>query len=133
MVSYFYAGTQWATKKGNPAGVDPDNACGKKVAVQTSTVQVDDLTARSKKCTEAGKPAITHRPVPGSGRGHRRRRVAARTTPCWPTRRSMAYAVKKTNGQLEKLGEIYDSAPYGYVVAKDQRVRQRDHRAPCRH
>jgi polar amino acid transport system substrate-binding protein len=31
-----------------------------------------------------------------------------------------AYAVKKTNGQLELLGEIYDSAPYGAVVGKDQ-------------
>src|SRR5919107_1194135 len=49
MVSYFSAGTQWAAKKG--AAIDPGNACGKKVAVQTATVQVDDLTARSKKCT----------------------------------------------------------------------------------
>jgi polar amino acid transport system substrate-binding protein len=31
-----------------------------------------------------------------------------------------AYAVDQTNGQLELLGDIYDSAPYGYVVAKDQ-------------
>jgi polar amino acid transport system substrate-binding protein len=32
----------------------------------------------------------------------------------------MAYAVQKTNGQVELLGDIYDAAPYGYVVAKDQ-------------
>jgi polar amino acid transport system substrate-binding protein len=32
----------------------------------------------------------------------------------------LAYAVKQTNGQLELLGEIYDAAPYGYVVNKDQ-------------
>jgi len=32
----------------------------------------------------------------------------------------MAYAVKQTKGQLELLGDIYDAAPYGYVVAKDQ-------------
>jgi polar amino acid transport system substrate-binding protein len=32
----------------------------------------------------------------------------------------MAYAVKQTNGQLELLGDVYDSAPYGYVVPKDQ-------------
>jgi polar amino acid transport system substrate-binding protein len=31
----------------------------------------------------------------------------------------VAYAVKQTNGQLETLGDIYDSAPYGYVVAKN--------------
>ena len=28
----------------------------------------------------------------------------------------MAYAVSQTNEQLELLGDIYDSAPYGYVV-----------------
>ena len=59
MVSYFSAGTQWSTKKGNPKKVDPDNACGLNIAVQKGTVQVDDITARSKKCTDAGKPAIT--------------------------------------------------------------------------
>ena len=32
----------------------------------------------------------------------------------------IAYAVKQTNGQLELLGDIYDSAPYGYVIKKDQ-------------
>ena len=31
------------------------------------------------------------------------------------------YAVKQTNGQLEALGQIYDAAPYGFVVAKDQK------------
>jgi len=32
----------------------------------------------------------------------------------------LAYAVKQTNGQLELLGDIYDSAPYGFVVKKEQ-------------
>ena len=58
MVSYFSAGTQWATKKGNPEKVSLDDACGKAIGVQKGTVQVDDLAARSKKCTDAGKPAI---------------------------------------------------------------------------
>ncbi|HEV3464876.1 MAG TPA: transporter substrate-binding domain-containing protein, partial [Actinomycetota bacterium] len=31
-----------------------------------------------------------------------------------------AYAVEQTNGQLELLGDIYDAAPYGYVIEKDQ-------------
>jgi len=59
MVSYFNAGTQWVTPKGNPKKVDPENACGLNVGVQKGTVQeTDDLPARSKKCTDAGKPAI---------------------------------------------------------------------------
>jgi len=28
--------------------------------------------------------------------------------------------VQQTNGQLELLGDVYDAAPYGYVIAKDQ-------------
>ena len=34
MVSYFNAGTQWATAPGNPKKVDPNKPCGLKVAVQ---------------------------------------------------------------------------------------------------
>src|SRR2546430_255806 len=117
MVSYFNAGTQWAAKK--DASIDPDNACGKKVAVQTATVQVDDLTARSKKCTDSGKPAITADQYQAqsdatsavvSGKDD----AMLADSPVCP------YAVKQTNGQLALAGQIYDSAPYGYVLPKDQ-------------
>ena len=41
------------------ADIDPNNACGKKVAVQaTTTEETDELPAKSKACTDAGKPAI---------------------------------------------------------------------------
>ena len=32
----------------------------------------------------------------------------------------VAYAVKQTKGTLALVGDIYDSAPYGYAIAKDQ-------------
>ncbi|MEU4236518.1 ABC transporter substrate-binding protein [Actinoplanes sp. NPDC026619] len=117
MVSYFSAGTQWAAKAG--ATISADDACGKKIAVQTATVQVDDLTARSKKCTDAGKAKITidqyqaqsdatNAVVTGKDEA-----MLADSPVC-------AYAVKQTNGQLALVGDIYDSAPYGYVLPKDQ-------------
>ncbi|MGL5829986.1 MAG: ABC transporter substrate-binding protein, partial [Angustibacter sp.] len=31
-----------------------------------------------------------------------------------------AYAVKQSGGSLMPVGDIYDSAPYGYVLPKDQ-------------
>ena len=114
MVSYFSAGTQWAAKTG--ATIDPDNACGKKVAVQAGTVQVDDITARSKKCG-SNKITIdqyqkqsdaTNAVVTGKDDA-----MLADSPVC-------AYAVKQTNGQLALAGDIYDSAPYGYVLPKDQ-------------
>jgi polar amino acid transport system substrate-binding protein len=58
MVTYFSAGTKLAVPKGNPDGIKIDDLCGKTVAAQRGTVQVDDLTARSDTCTKAGKPAI---------------------------------------------------------------------------
>ena len=71
-VTYFSAGSLWAKPKGSD--IDPDNACGKKVAVQATTTQeVDELPARSKACTDAGKPAIDDRQVRRAGPGHQRR------------------------------------------------------------
>ncbi len=32
----------------------------------------------------------------------------------------VAYAVKQSGGKLEALGDIYDAAPYGYVLPKDE-------------
>jgi len=121
MVSYFSAGTQWATKKGNPGGVDADNACGKKIAVQTGTVQVDDITARSKKCTDAGKPAITIDQYQAQSDATAAV-VSGKDDAMLADSPVGAYAVKQSGGQLELLGDIYESAPYGYAVKKDQQA-----------
>jgi polar amino acid transport system substrate-binding protein len=119
MISYFSAGTQWATKKGNPEKVDADNACGLKIAVQKATVQVDDLTARSDKCTGAGKDAISIDQYDGQDEATAAV-VSGKDVAGLADSPVEAYAVDQTHGQLELLGDIYDSAPYGYVVAKDQ-------------
>jgi polar amino acid transport system substrate-binding protein len=120
MVSYFTAGTQWVTQKGNPKKVDPNNACGLNVAVQKATVQADvDLPKRSKACTDAGKPAI--KPIVDADQ--------AKVTSAVLTGKADAMlvdlppaisAVATTDGKLELLGEQYDSAPYGFVLPKDQ-------------
>jgi len=121
MVSYYNVGTQWLTKKGNPNGIQPDAACGKKVAVQTNTVQdTDDLSSkRQDACKSAGKPAIT------IDRYQRQDQataavVSGKDDAMLADSPVVAYAVKQTNGQLELLGDIYDAAPYGYVIKKDQ-------------
>ena len=119
MVSYFNAGTQWATKKGNPEKVDPDNACGLRIAVQKNTVQVDDIQARSKKCTSAGKKAITVDQYTGQDQATASI-VSGKDDAGLADSPVMAYAVKQTHGQLQLQGDVYDSAPYGYVVKKDQ-------------
>lgn len=117
MVSYFGAGTLWATKKGNPNKIDPSSACGRKVAVQKATVQVDDLTARSDKCKTAGKSSIQIDQYQGQDQATSAV-VSGKDEAMLADSPVISYAVKQANGQLAKLGTIYDSAPYGYVVAK---------------
>jgi polar amino acid transport system substrate-binding protein len=117
MVSYFSAGTQWGAKTG--ATVNPDDACGKKIAVQTATVQVDDLNARSKKCTAGGKAKITIDQYQKQSDATNAV-ITGKDEAMLADSPIVAYAVKQTNGQLALVGDIYDSAPYGYVVAKDQ-------------
>jgi len=119
MVSYFNAGTQWAVKAGNPKKVDPENACGLSIGVQKGTVQVDDLTARSKKCTDAGKPAIKQI-IDADQSKVTASVISGKSDAMLADSPVGLYAVQQTKGQLEALGEIYDAAPYGVVVPKDQ-------------
>ena len=119
MVSYFNAGTQWATKAGNPKKVDPDNACGLNIGVQKGTVQIDDLTARSKKCTDSGKPAIKQI-IDADQSKVTASVISGKADAMLADSPVGLYAVKQTGGQLEALGDIYDAAPYGFVVPKEQ-------------
>ena len=120
MVSYYNVGTQWLTKKGNPNGIQPDAACGKKVAVQTNTAQdTDDLAKRQEKCKSEGKPAIT------IDRYQRQDQatasvVSGKDDATLADNPVMAYAVKQTNGQLELLGDAYDTYFYGSVMKQGQ-------------
>jgi polar amino acid transport system substrate-binding protein len=117
MVSYFAAGTQWVTQKGNPSKVDPENACGLNIAVQKGTVQVDDINARSKKCTDSGGKAINV--LIDSDQGKVTTMVVSGKADAMLVDLPPALAaVDDTQGQLETLGPQYDSAPYGYVLPK---------------
>lgn len=119
MVSYYSAGTSMAVPKGNPDKITLDDLCGKNVAVQQGTVQVDDLTAKSDACTKAGKPAINMQQF----------QAQTDVNLQVQTKRSQAmladspvidYAVKQTNGAVEVVGQPYDSAPYGIALKKGQ-------------
>jgi polar amino acid transport system substrate-binding protein len=119
MISYYEAGTQWLAKAGTT--LDIENACGKKVAVQTGAVQVDDLNTRSKKCTDAGKPAITIDQYQGQSDATAAV-VSGKNDAMLADSPAVAYAVKQSNGQLQLVGDIYESAPYGYAVNKQQQA-----------
>ena len=119
MVSYYSAGTSWAVPTGNPNGITPENACGRKIAVQKDTVQADDVAARSKKCMAAGKPAITIEPYTLQS-DVTSAVVSGKDDAELADSPVIAYAIKQTNGKLQQVGDVYDSAPYGMVVPKGQ-------------
>jgi polar amino acid transport system substrate-binding protein len=111
-VTYFNAGTQWASKD---SAFDPDNACGKKVAVQTGTVQdTEDLPARQKKC--AGKPIQVQRYDAQDEATNSV--VLGKADAVLADSPVMAGAVKKVGGGLQLVGDVYDAAPYGIAIPK---------------
>ena len=116
MVSYFSAGSQWATLAGNAGGIDPENACGKSIAVQTGTVQeTEDLPARQKKC---GNNEIKILSFKGQDQATNAV-VSGKADAMLADSPIVAYAVKQSKGKLATLGDIYEAAPYGYVIRKD--------------
>jgi polar amino acid transport system substrate-binding protein len=117
MVSYFSAGTQWATAAGNPKGIDPENACGKNIAVQSNTVQeAEDLPVRQKKCGSNKINVLSFKDQTQATAAV----VSGKADAMLADSPVVAYAVKQSGGKLEALGDIYDAAPYGYVVPKDE-------------
>ena len=112
-VTYFNAGTQWASKD---ASFDPDNACGKKVAVQTATVQdTEDLPARQKKCAANAMQIQRYDDQAEATNAV----VLGKADAVLADSPVMAGAVKKVGGSLSLVGEVYDAAPYGIAIPKN--------------
>ena len=117
-VTYFNAGTSFYGKaQGAPAVTSLATLCGHKVAAEKGTTQATDAQAQSKKCTSAGKPAVTVQVYPdqnganlalSSGRAE----VGMADSPV------AAYIVKKSGGQFKVLGQPYGEAPYGIAIPK---------------
>jgi polar amino acid transport system substrate-binding protein len=118
MISYFSAGTSWAVQTGNPSGISVDDPCGKTVAVQKATVQVDDIEKRNEDCKSAGKPEIAIQQY-GLQSEATTAVVSGKADAMLSDSPVVAYAIQQS-GKLEALGEVYDSAPYGIVVPKEE-------------
>lgn len=116
-VSYYVAGTAWAAPAGST--IDINNACGLSIAVQKGTVQVEDITARSKACTDAGNPAIkinqyqSQQDAAATVISGKNAAVLADSDP-------IRYAVLQSDGKLVTVGEQYDTYPYGVALQKDK-------------
>ncbi len=118
MVSYFQAGESYAVPKGNPGKVDPTDICGKTVGVQTGTVEDDELTQKIADCTAAGKDEP--KPLRYEAQSDvTTNLVGGKADLMWADSPIIAYAISQTDGKLEPLGDVFESAPQGIVVSKD--------------
>jgi polar amino acid transport system substrate-binding protein len=120
MVNYYTAGIQWAAKIGEE--VDPDNACGKTLAVQRGTYQhLDDAPARSKTCTSAGKKEITI--LPFDTQDQAVSAVALGRADAFSADSPVTqYSVKQNADKLHTTGEIYEVVFYGFPVMKGSAI-----------
>ena len=116
-VNYYVAGIQWASAAGKD--VDPDNACGLKVAVQATTYEdTEEVPAKSDACVAAGKPPIDKLKYDTQDQATNAV-VLGQADALSADSPVTLYAIAQTEGKLQLAGETFDVAPYGIVVAKD--------------
>jgi ABC-type amino acid transport substrate-binding protein/tRNA A-37 threonylcarbamoyl transferase component Bud32 len=119
-VTYFQAGTMWAQRSG--AGVDPAIACGLTVGVVLPSLQeAVDIPDKSAACEAAGQPPIVKRIFETQDEVNSaliNGEVDAMSADSPVT----SFAIKTSGGTLETAGEVFDTAPYGWPVAKGSRL-----------
>ncbi len=121
-VDYFNVGILWAQRPGAP--IDPNNACGKKVSVQATTrEETDELPAKSKACTDAGKPPIEILSFDGQDAATNAV-VLGQADAMSADLPITTYAIQQSNGKLEAAGEPFDPQPYGWPVQKGSPLAQ---------
>jgi len=115
-VNYYVAGIQWASGAGKT--VDPDNACGLKVAVQATTYQdTVEVPAKSAACVKAGKPAI--KKISLDTQDAAANAVALGQADAFSADSPVTlYGISKLKGKLQTAGKTFEAAPYGMAVAK---------------
>lgn len=120
-VNYYSAGILWASAKDKPA-VDPDNACGLKVAVESGTVEEQtEVPAKSKACTDAGKAAIQILKFDGQDQATNAV-VLGQADAMSADSPITEYAIAKSNDKLQVAGKTFEVAPYGFAVDKGSKL-----------
>ena len=117
-VDYFKAGISfYAKSSANPGVKTVADLCGKTVAVEKGTVEQEEATKQSGKCTKEGKKPVNVLSFPGqnpvnlaiaSGRAE----VGMADSPV------VEYQIKLANGAFKLVGETYEVAPYGIAIPK---------------
>ncbi len=119
-IDYFKAGTSILVKKGNPQGIKSlDDLCGKTIALQKGTTQVDVANEQQGKCTSAGKAKINILTYDKDTDAQLQLRTGRSVADMndFPV---AAYAAATVGGgnDFEVVGEQIGAGPYGIGVRK---------------
>ncbi|ONM46895.1 ABC transporter substrate-binding protein [Nocardia donostiensis] len=115
LITYFAAGVQWAQRTGQP--IDPLNACGKRVAVQATTVEhIEEVPAKSAQCVAEGNPPIVIQAFDEQSAATNAL-VLGQVDGMSADSPVTAYAIRLTEGKIEPAGPVFDAQPYGWAVA----------------
>ncbi|MHA2788840.1 ABC transporter substrate-binding protein [Corynebacterium sp. S7] len=119
-VDFLYAGIQWAQQPGD--NVDPNNPCGLTVAVQRTTVsETDDVRPKNEECIASGQDPITILSYDSSDNAALALMVG-RADALSADSPVTAWAVNRSDGKLEIVGDMFAAAPYGIAVPKDSEL-----------
>lgn len=117
-VNYLYAGIQWAKRTESDIEVDPSNPCGLTVAVQRTTISdTDDVRPKEEACG-GDLTVLSYDTSDNAALALLMGRAQALSADSPVT----AWAVERSNGEMELVGEIFDAAPYGMAVPKDSNL-----------
>jgi ABC-type amino acid transport substrate-binding protein/predicted Ser/Thr protein kinase len=115
-VTYFQAGTMWAQRAGS--GITPAAGCGLRIGVSYATLQeTEEIPRKSEDCVAAGKAPID-KVVYVSQDDLNSALINGEVDAMAADSPVTGFAIKTSGGALEPAGDVYNSAPYGYPVAK---------------
>jgi len=117
-VDYMKAGTSFVTPVSSTLSLTTlDQICGLTVSVESGTTEQSDAQGQSKKCTSAGKKAVTVLAFPTQSQANLAL-SAGRAEAMMADTPVAAYQVQLSNGKF-KLGGAYGVAPYGIAIPKN--------------
>ncbi len=115
-VTYFKAGTLWAQRPGPP--IDPNAACGRRVGAKEGSVHAtDEIPAKSDACVAAGLAPI-EKVLYAQEDDLTAALIAGKVDAMSADSPVTGFAIKLSAGALEAAGEVFDTQPYGWPVAK---------------
>jgi polar amino acid transport system substrate-binding protein len=123
-VDYYTAGISFYAKaSANPSVSTVADLCGKTVSVEKGTVEQEESTKQSGKCTKEGKKAVDVLAFPGQNAVNLA--VSSGRAELGMADSTVAeYQVKQSNGAFKLIGQTYENAPYGFAIPKKSGMTQ---------